>query len=80
MKTIRATFSNGIIKPLEKLEYPEGKELTITIREETEIVSKEKYVQILQETAGSWEDIDADKFLEDIYKSRSINTRAIAKL
>ena len=80
MKTIRATFSNGIIKPLEKVEYPEGKELTVTIEEEPAIVSQEKYVEILRKTAGSWKDIDADKFLEDVYKSRSINTRAAAKL
>lgn len=80
MKTIRATFSNGIIKPLEKLEYPEGKELTVTIEEEPETVSKERYMEILRKTAGSWKDIDTDKFLEDVYKSRSINTRPVAKL
>lgn len=32
-RTIRARFSHGVIEPLEKVEMPEGKEITITISE-----------------------------------------------
>ena len=31
LRTIRARFSHGVIEPLEKVEMPEGKEITITI-------------------------------------------------
>ena len=30
-RTIRARFSHGVIEPMERVELPEGKELTITI-------------------------------------------------
>ncbi len=32
-RTIRARFSHGVIEPLEKVEMPEGQEITITIAE-----------------------------------------------
>ena len=34
-KTIRARFSSGVFKPLEKIEFPENKELEITIADVT---------------------------------------------
>lgn len=36
MKTIQATFYHGVIQPLEKLEYPEGEQLTVTIKTQKE--------------------------------------------
>jgi len=30
-KTIKAKFRNGVIEPLEKVEFKEGEELTLTI-------------------------------------------------
>ncbi len=38
-KTVKARFSKGVIKPLEKVEIEEGKEITITI---VEAPSKQK--------------------------------------
>ena len=32
-RTIRARFLHGVIEPLEKVEIPEGKEITVTIFE-----------------------------------------------
>jgi len=80
MMTIKATFSHGLIKPLEKLDLPEGVKLTITIEEEPQTVSQQKFLEGLTKTAGAWKDIDADKFLEDVYKSRAINTRPVPEL
>ena len=80
MITIKAIFSNGLIEPLELLNFPEGTKMTITIDEESLTVSREKYLEVISKTAGSWKDIDADTLLEDIYNSRSINTREIPKL
>lgn len=44
VKTIRARFSHGVIKPLEKVDIPEGKEVTIIIAEAPtkELISEEK--------------------------------------
>ena len=36
MKTIRVTFSHGVFKPLERVDYPENKEFKITIEDEKE--------------------------------------------
>ena len=33
LRTIRARFSHGVIEPLEKVEMPEGKEITIYEKE-----------------------------------------------
>ena len=32
-RKIKAKFSNGVIRPLEKLDIKEGREITITIKE-----------------------------------------------
>ena len=81
MKTIRATFSHGVFKPLERVDYPEDKEFKITIEDEKEKDSQKTFSQALKETAGGWKDlIDGEKLLKDIYESRSINTRPVPKL
>jgi predicted DNA-binding antitoxin AbrB/MazE fold protein len=36
MRTIRVTFSHGVFKPLEKVSYPEGEQLTISIETQKE--------------------------------------------
>lgn len=32
MSTIRARFRRGVLEPLEKVDLPEGKEVTVTVR------------------------------------------------
>lgn len=77
-KTIRARFSKGVIKPLEKVDIDEGKEITITIVEVPASLKKE---DVLETTAGGWKGlIDAEELKKNIYADRLISTRPEAKL
>lgn len=76
MKTIRARFSKGKIEPLERIDIPEGKEISITI---IEVPSKLKGG--FAKSAGSWRGtIDAEKLIENIYADRLLQTRGEPKL
>lgn len=46
-RTIRARFSQGVIEPLEKVEFPEGKEFTVIVPEASE-KPKTKNAALLQ--------------------------------
>lgn len=81
MVTVKARFSKGVIKPLEKVDIEEGKEITITITITImEIPSKHK-LEALRKSAGAWKGtIDAEKLIEDIYADRLLSTREEPKL
>ncbi len=70
--TIRARFRHGVIEPLEKLDLPEGKELTVTILEVPSAEDDEAF----RKAAGSWKDlVDADTLMRNIYADRFLSTR-----
>jgi len=72
-KTIRAKFSEGVFKPLEKVDIEEGTEVSLTI---SEIPEKKRVLEVLRKTAGGWKDlIDAENLKENIYSARLIRTR-----
>jgi predicted DNA-binding antitoxin AbrB/MazE fold protein len=76
-KTVKARFSKGVIKPLEKVEIEEGKEITITIMEAP---SKQK-LDAFKKSAGAWKGtIDAEKLIENIYANRLLSTREEPRL
>ena len=50
-KTVRARYSKGVIKPLEKVDIEEGKEITITIME----VSSKQKLDAFRKSAGGME-------------------------
>lgn len=78
-KTIRARFSKGVIKPLEKVDIKEGAEITIAIIE-TEVPKKEEG-DPLDTTFGGWADtIDCEELKKNIYADRLISTRPEVKL
>jgi predicted DNA-binding antitoxin AbrB/MazE fold protein len=71
-KTIRAKFSKGVIKPLEKVDIEEGKEITVTITE----VPLKPQKDAFERSAGGWKDlIDCDELIKNIYNDRLISTR-----
>ena len=78
-RKIKAKFLNGTIKPLERLEIEEGKEITITIEE---IPSEaKKTIESLKNSFGGWKGlIDAGKLKRDVYKDRLITNRPEPKL
>jgi len=75
--TIRARFRDGVIEPLEKLDLPEGKELTVTILE----VPSRDDDEAFRKAAGSWKGlVDADTLIRNIYADRLLSTRPEPRL
>jgi len=73
MKTIKAKFSHGVIKPLENIEFPEGREINILILEPER--------DIIDATFGSWADlVDCEELKKNIYADRLVSTRPEVKL
>jgi predicted DNA-binding antitoxin AbrB/MazE fold protein len=70
--TIRARVNGGVLEPLEKVELPEGKEVTVTILR----VSSNLDFEAFARSAGGWRGtIDAEKLIRDIYADRLASTR-----
>jgi predicted DNA-binding antitoxin AbrB/MazE fold protein len=70
--TIRARVTGGVLEPLEKLDLPEGKEVTLTILMIPSALDFEAFAR----AAGGWKGtIDAEKLIRDIYADRLISTR-----
>jgi predicted DNA-binding antitoxin AbrB/MazE fold protein len=66
--TIKARFSNGVLKPLESLSLKEGEEVTLTI-----VVSAPTTgVEAIRRTSGGWVGlVDAGKLKREFHDSRS---------
>lgn len=70
--TIRARVKHGVLEPIEKVDLPEGSEVTVTIVR----VSSEKAGDPFERAAGGWKGlIDGEEFLRDVYRDRLISTR-----
>lgn len=76
-KTIRARIRRGVLEPLEKVDLPEGKEVTVTILE----VPSSEDDEAFRKAAGSWKGlVDADTLIRNIYADRLLSTRPEPKL
>lgn len=77
MGTIRARVRHGMLEPLEKLDLPEGAEVTITILDP---ISR-RDVDAFRRSAGGWRGlVDAERLIADIYADRLISTRPEPRL
>ena len=77
-RTIRARFAKGVIEPLEELEMPEGREITVTISDSSAPGENE---DAFEACAGGWKGlIDAEELKRNIYADRLISTRPEVKL
>lgn len=75
--TIKARFSGGVLKPLEKLELAEGEEVLVTVAAS----GGSKGGDFLRRTEGGWLDlVDGDQLKKDIEDSRLAGGRAIPRL
>ena len=75
--TIRARVRRGMLELLEKIDLPEGKEVTVTIRD----VSSPDDREAFRRAAGTWKgDMDADALIKNIYADRLISTRPEPRL
>ncbi|MDH3601867.1 MAG: antitoxin family protein, partial [Candidatus Tectomicrobia bacterium] len=65
--TIRARMKCGQLELLEKVDLPEGREVSVTIIDTSEADDEEAFTR----AAGSWKDTgDADALIEQIYANR----------
>jgi len=80
LKTIKARYRNGLIEPLEAVDLAEGAEITITLEDVSPALSEEERRRRFLSSAGGWRDIVDEKFLDEIYRQRSLRTRPEVKL
>ena len=77
-ETIKARFKNGVIEPLENVELRDGEEVVLTIVRQS---ATKHSLDAFRKSRGGWKDlIDCEKLKNDIYESRSIQTRPEVKL
>jgi len=75
-KTIRARFSKGVIKPLEKVDLREGEDIIVSIAKAPFKRVKKSFSDGLKKTAGAWKDlVDCDELIRNIYADRLSCTR-----
>jgi len=78
-RKIKAEFSKGVIRPLEKLDIEEGRKITITIEKTPSETTKT--IESLRSSFGGWGNlIDAEELKRNIYRDRFISTRPAPKL
>lgn len=67
-KTVRARVKSGMLELLDRVDLPEGKEVSVTILE----MEGKNDVDAFERSAGSWKRlVDADALIEQIYTDRS---------
>ncbi|RLF34722.1 MAG: hypothetical protein DRN03_06380 [Thermoplasmata archaeon] len=65
VRVIRARYENGVLKPLEKLDFKEGEELTIVVKDKSfyelarriQVEAKEDVDKVLEEVRGRGKNI-----------------------
>jgi predicted DNA-binding antitoxin AbrB/MazE fold protein len=76
-ETIRARVKAGMLELLEKINLPEGTEVTVRIEETSAAADREAF----RRAAGGWkETVDAETLIKNIYESRLLSTRPVPKL
>ncbi len=74
-KTIKARFTGGVLKPLEKLDLEEDSEILITIDVELNIPDDERATRF-KSSMGAWKGThDPEELLRNIYSDRLIGSR-----
>ena len=72
IKSIRATYSDGVLKPRERLELEDGAEVVLSISRQT---ASEDRLAAMRSSAGGWKGtVDAEKMIEEIYAARLAGT------
>ena len=76
-RTVRARVTRGMLELLERIDLPEGTEVSVTILETPPPRSAEG----LRRSAGGWKGlIDAEQLIKNIYNDRLISTRPAPRL
>lgn len=76
-ETIRARVKHGMLELLEKIDLPEGAELTVTILHVPSRADREAF----RRAAGGWKStVDVETLINNIYADRLISTRPTPRL
>ena len=76
-KTIKARFRKGKFEPLEVVDLPDGREVTLTIVEAPAVLDFSAF----RRAAGAWKGtLDADALIDNIYADRLLSTRSEPRL
>ena len=72
-RTVRATYSDGVLKPSEKLDVEDGTEVSVSISGRR---ITEEDVRASMSMAGVWKGkIDAEERIKEIYAARLTGSR-----
>ena len=67
-RTVRARVKGGVLEPLEKLNLPEGKEVSVSIEELPDRTAAD---EAFARAAGAWKGlVDADALIKMLYEAR----------
>ena len=81
--TVRARMRGGMLELLEKVDLPEGKEVSVTILEmpASRDTATKGMLEALRATAGGWKGlVDGETLKRNIYADRLVATRPAPKL
>jgi predicted DNA-binding antitoxin AbrB/MazE fold protein len=74
---IRARVKGGMLELLEKVDLPDGKEVSVTILDIPSREDKEAF----RRSAGGWKGtVDTDMLIKNIYADRLVSTRPAPRL
>ncbi len=72
-RTIRATYSDGVLKPSEELDLEDGEVVVVTISGRR---ITERDLEMMRSSFGAWKGkIDAEKLIDEIYEARLTGSR-----
>lgn len=75
--TIRARFRGGVFEPLDKVDLPEGREVTMTILD----LPSTRDFNVFRRSHGGWKGtLDAEALIRNIRESRRVSTRPEPRL
>jgi predicted DNA-binding antitoxin AbrB/MazE fold protein len=75
--TIRARVHEGVLEPLDTIDLPEGKEVTITILD----LPMDRNLEAFRRSHGGWKGtLDAEALIRNIRESRQVSTRPEPRL
>jgi hypothetical protein len=75
--TVRARMKGGMLELLDKIDLPEGTEVSVTI---LDVPSRED-TAAFRRAAGGWKGtVDAETLIKNIYASRLVSIRPVPRL
>ena len=77
LETIKGTYENGIIKPLEKVHIQGKRAVLITF---LDFMSSAEKKDVFRRASGSWADVDTDKLKREIFAGRGVSKRKMRVL